>query len=144
MRRLALLLFLLPPLAGADTITRADLVGNWVTSPPRTLSEHVAGWLLGHGEDRLDISADGGVTYARGNGTDRQVLHADPAMVATHDDLIIIAFGPAAAPNYKLVLSGWKIQAGQMLFGELYIYDGGALVNGIPVSFERGARGGGS
>lgn len=97
--------------AGAANLERTDYVCTWVSSHPVTRGEIT----------RPNIAPDLSTTYVRDfkDGED-QTFRSKPGDFAVSEDLVTINFrGSAGDLRYKLVLSGWKLPNGKMIFGTM-------------------------
>jgi hypothetical protein len=114
--------------ANAANLDRIDYAGSWVSSHPVTRGEIT----------KLNIAPDLSATYIRDfKDAEDQTLKSKPGDFAVSEDLVIIKFrNPAGDLRYKLVLSGWKLPNGKMIFGTMYMYQENKLFNGLPISFR--------
>lgn len=123
--------------ATAETLTKDQLTGTWVTQKAHGIRNNIVQLFFGAPEEKLEVTKSFAVTYTYGKDSEKQqVLRADASAITVHDDLITITFKNAIGVTFKLVLSGWSTPNGKLLFGQLYLYNKDGLFNGIPVSFE--------
>lgn len=112
----------------AENLDRTDYVGSWVSRHPVTRGEVT----------KLNIAQDLSATYIRDfKDAEDQILRSEPGDFAINEDIVIIKFrSPAGDLRYKLILSGWKLPKGRMIFGTMYMYYESKVFNGLPISFR--------
>ncbi len=113
----------------AATVTKADFVGSWIAQPTMTKGETA----------RLSIASDySSLFYRRFEDGHEQSFKNVATEASFVDDLLIINVRKTSGSLvYKLVISGWKSQAGKLLFGMMYMYhDNEGMYNGIPVTLR--------
>jgi hypothetical protein len=129
LRILFLFLLLAPSAFAAGSLERSDYVGNWTNTHPITKGE----------SNTLKITDQHRVSFTRSFSNDHpdQNFATDSNGIQFVNDLAIIEFHwDSGELAYKLVLSGWTTSGRRMIFGTMYMYRGGELFNGLPISFE--------
>jgi hypothetical protein len=135
MKLLRILIFTLVSIncfASSVTITKKQLIGEWVSHYGYSTNSHA-----NTRSNDLKITNDFNVTLIRSlESGNKQIFHASPSDMEISDDIYIFSFPAKDSLSYKLVLSGWVNGDTKLLFGMLYLYDNGELFNGISVSFK--------
>jgi len=134
MKNIAFLLLFVSVFAFSETLIKSDLAGTWQDGQCHGFN-CLMSWYYKSPSNKLEITDQLQVKFTRhfASGND-QVFVADASSFTFIDDLIIIKFKNESGNTFKLVLSGWKIKSGKMLFGQLYLYNENGLFNGIPIS----------
>ena len=118
--------------AASVTIVKDQIVGKWESHYGYGKNKPTRATL-----NKLEITKDFNVIFKRSfeNGN-IQSFKATANDIETLDDLFIFNFRSENSLSYKLVIGGWVNGSNKLLFGSLYLYENGALFNGIPVSFK--------
>lgn len=114
-------------LFATDNLSHMDRIGTWAFA-----------WTVIDGENQvLTISEDKSSIFERNyEDADKQIFKSNN--MEYFDDLLIIKYNDSKGLlNYKLVLSGWHSYGVYRPYGTLYMYNKGALYNGLTVSFQR-------
>lgn len=130
MLRIFFLLILLAPSAfAAGNIENSEYIGSWTNTHLVTKGE----------SNTLEITEQYRVSLSRSfsNGSADQQFTTDINAIQFVDDLAIIELHwDGGELAYKLVLSGWTSSSRRMIFGTIFMYRDGDLINGLPISFE--------
>lgn len=112
--------------AGVTGLTKSDYIGTWKSGQVAMTGEkQILTIRKGYKSSYERILSDGGHQNEYSNN------------IRFVGDIAIISYDAKASwPAYKLVLSGWKDGDTKQIFGIMYMYQHGALFNGIPISLH--------
>lgn len=118
----------------ARTIEKSEYVGLWRQYHGPGLANSI-NKLISKSKNTLEISPNYAVTLTRVFDNHTSVFVATPDNVYFENDLLIIKFTPKGEGYYKFVLNGWVVGSNTQIFGMVYHYEDGELINGVPLSF---------